>query len=160
MRPSRSTQNQSRSSDCCSSGVMRINAIVSFFIAADASGCFDFVGGGFYKCGCHRNSIHDSLAAQCWAVQVTTAIIRMFGKAVKFRHCPATVSAPGSMDVGSGDGWTTGAWLREGDGQLTTKKFSSGDERRESGDRSLMPNQLAFRGERRSRRCHSICLSD
>jgi hypothetical protein len=25
---------------------------------------------------------------------VTTAIVRMLGKAVKFRHCPATVSAP------------------------------------------------------------------
>jgi hypothetical protein len=27
-------------------------------------------------------------------IEVTTAIVRMLGKAVKFRHCPATVSAP------------------------------------------------------------------
>jgi hypothetical protein len=29
---------------------------------------------------------------------------RMLGKAVKFRHCPATVSAPASEPVVSGDG--------------------------------------------------------
>jgi hypothetical protein len=29
----------------------------------------------------------------------TTAIARMLGKAVKFRHCPATVSAPASFAV-------------------------------------------------------------
>jgi len=34
-----------------------------------------------------------------WGGQVTTSIIRMFGKAVKFRHCPATVSAPDSRCV-------------------------------------------------------------
>jgi hypothetical protein len=31
------------------------------------------------------------------AAPLTTAIARMFGKAVKFRHCPATVSAPISL---------------------------------------------------------------
>jgi hypothetical protein len=77
---------------------------------------FDFVGGGFYKCGCHRNSFHDSLTAQTRAERVTTAIIRMHGKAVKFRHCPATVSAAEPTNVGSGRGQTTGVQLREGDG--------------------------------------------
>ena len=33
------------------------------------------------------------------AAQLTTAIARMLGKAVKFRHCPATVSAPASFPV-------------------------------------------------------------
>jgi hypothetical protein len=33
------------------------------------------------------------------AAQLTTAIARMFGKTVKFRHCPATVSAPASLPV-------------------------------------------------------------
>jgi len=33
------------------------------------------------------------------AAQLTTAIARMFGKAVKVRHCPATVSAPASLSV-------------------------------------------------------------
>jgi hypothetical protein len=33
------------------------------------------------------------------AAQFTTAIVRMLGKAVKFRHCPATVSAPASALV-------------------------------------------------------------
>jgi hypothetical protein len=33
------------------------------------------------------------------AAQLTTAIARMFGKTVKFRHCPATVSAPASQPV-------------------------------------------------------------
>jgi len=33
------------------------------------------------------------------AAPLTTAIARMFGKAVKFRHCPATVSAPASRPV-------------------------------------------------------------
>src|SRR5579863_5322610 len=64
----------------------------------------------------------------------------MLGKAVKFRHCPATVSAPGSTYVEPGNRpETTGAWLREG-----------GRKRRKSGDRSCALNPLAFRGERRS----------
>jgi hypothetical protein len=33
------------------------------------------------------------------AAPLTTAIARMFGKTVKFRHCPATVSAPASLPV-------------------------------------------------------------
>jgi len=33
------------------------------------------------------------------AAPLTTAIARMFGKTVKFRHCPATVSAPVSLLV-------------------------------------------------------------
>jgi hypothetical protein len=33
------------------------------------------------------------------AAQPTTAIARMFGKAVKVRHCPATVSAPALLAV-------------------------------------------------------------
>jgi hypothetical protein len=33
------------------------------------------------------------------AAPLTTAIARMLGKAVKFRHCPATVSAPASLPV-------------------------------------------------------------
>ena len=33
------------------------------------------------------------------AAQFTTAIARMLGKAVKFRHCPATVSAPAPVPV-------------------------------------------------------------
>jgi hypothetical protein len=33
------------------------------------------------------------------AAPLITAIARMFGKAVKFRHCPATVSAPASFSV-------------------------------------------------------------
>jgi hypothetical protein len=31
------------------------------------------------------------------AAPLTTAIARMFGKTVKVRHCPATVSAPASF---------------------------------------------------------------
>ena len=108
----------------------------------DSASHFDFVGGGFYKCGCHRNSIHDSLAAQCWAGQVTTAIVRMFGKAVKFRYCPATVSAPYPISVGEEEARaklrnrrilrqqrrlcsTTGVGLREGKGLLMTEKLPS-----------------------------------
>ena len=34
-----------------------------------------------------------------WAVQLTTVIARMLGKAVKLRHCPATVSAPAGLTV-------------------------------------------------------------
>ena len=33
------------------------------------------------------------------SAQLTTVIARMFGKAVKFRHCPATVSAPANVSV-------------------------------------------------------------
>jgi hypothetical protein len=33
------------------------------------------------------------------AAQFTTAIVRMLGKAVKLRHCPATVSAPAIQAV-------------------------------------------------------------
>jgi hypothetical protein len=33
------------------------------------------------------------------AAPLTTAIARMFGKTVKFRHCPATVSAPALLPV-------------------------------------------------------------
>ncbi len=33
------------------------------------------------------------------SAQLTTAIARMFGKAVKLRHCPATVSAPSQVPV-------------------------------------------------------------
>jgi hypothetical protein len=33
------------------------------------------------------------------AAPLTTAIARMFGKTVKFRRCPATVSAPVSFPV-------------------------------------------------------------
>jgi hypothetical protein len=33
------------------------------------------------------------------AAQLTIVIARMFGKAVKFRHCPATVSAPALLSV-------------------------------------------------------------
>jgi hypothetical protein len=33
------------------------------------------------------------------AAQLTTAIARMLGKAVKVRHCPATVSAPASFCI-------------------------------------------------------------
>ena len=33
------------------------------------------------------------------AAQFTTAIVRMHGKAVKVRHCPATVSAPAPVPV-------------------------------------------------------------
>jgi len=33
------------------------------------------------------------------AAQFTTAIVRMHGKAVKVRHCPATVSAPATTPV-------------------------------------------------------------
>jgi hypothetical protein len=33
------------------------------------------------------------------AAPLTTAIARMFGKAVKFRHCPATVSAPALLPM-------------------------------------------------------------
>jgi hypothetical protein len=32
-------------------------------------------------------------------VQLTTLIARMLGKAVKLRHCPATVSAPDAVTV-------------------------------------------------------------
>jgi hypothetical protein len=35
-----------------------------------------------------------SLLQPCAAAQLIIEIARMFGKAVKFRHCPATVSAP------------------------------------------------------------------
>ncbi len=35
-----------------------------------------------------------SLLQPCASAQLITAIARMLGKAVKFRHCPATVSAP------------------------------------------------------------------
>jgi hypothetical protein len=35
-----------------------------------------------------------SLSLHFGVAQFTTAIVRMLGKAVKFRHCPATVSAP------------------------------------------------------------------
>jgi len=40
-----------------------------------------------------------SLLRLCAAAQLIIAIARMFGKAVKFRHCPATVSAPVSTAV-------------------------------------------------------------
>jgi hypothetical protein len=33
------------------------------------------------------------------AAQFTTAVARMHGKAVKLRHCPATVSAPAPVPV-------------------------------------------------------------
>jgi hypothetical protein len=59
----------------------------------DWSSRFDFRGAGFYKCGCHRNSFHDSLDRSISGGKVTTTIVRMLGKAVKIRHCPATVSA-------------------------------------------------------------------
>jgi len=59
----------------------------------------------------------------------------MFGKAVKIRHCPATVSASSVISVVSGrreafgiPGHTPLENLREG-----------GSERRKSGDRSLVP---------------------
>jgi hypothetical protein len=38
------------------------------------------------------------------AAQFITAIVRMHGKAVKLRHCPATVSAPASAPVQLGIG--------------------------------------------------------
>ena len=44
-----------------------------------------------------------SLPLNRWAAQLTTAIVRMLGKAVKFRHCPATVSAPRSTSVERGN---------------------------------------------------------
>ncbi len=36
-----------------------------------------------------------------FAAQLTTVIARMLGKAVKLRHCPATVSAPACVTVHS-----------------------------------------------------------
>jgi len=38
------------------------------------------------------------------AAHYTTVFARMLGKAVKFRHCPATVSAPASVSVDSNNG--------------------------------------------------------
>jgi hypothetical protein len=40
-----------------------------------------------------------SLSLLVGATQFITAIARMLGKAVKFRHCPATVSAPAMLAV-------------------------------------------------------------
>jgi hypothetical protein len=48
-----------------------------------------------------------------WA---TTIIIRMFGKAVKIRHCPATVSAPWKQEISrkttGATGFREGGWTR------------------------------------------------
>jgi hypothetical protein len=52
-------------------------------------------------------------------VQSTTAIVRMLGKAVKLRHCPATVSASGSTDVERGDQPEFFAQMGEGSHETT-----------------------------------------
>jgi hypothetical protein len=44
----------------------------------------------------------NSMTSLLWysaAAQSIAAIAGMFGKAMKFRHCPATVSAPASISV-------------------------------------------------------------
>src|ERR1700756_3949604 len=88
----------------------------------------------------------------------------MLGKAVKFRHCPATVSAPGSTDVERGNQpelfcpRCAKALIRPlehrcgkvAGGRLTTETCRWKPARRKSGDRSCALNPLAFRGERRS----------
>jgi hypothetical protein len=43
---------------------------------------------------------------------LTTVIARMLGKAVKFRHCPATVSAPASKAVVSAKAGSQLGYLR------------------------------------------------
>src|SRR5580698_955882 len=76
-------------------------------------------------------------------------LTRMFGKAVKIRHCPATVSATQESLV---------VWRRipRESGQMPLRSLHHGDaweggsEWRKSGDRSLVPlTWLTFRGERR-----------
>jgi hypothetical protein len=44
-------------------------------------------------------SMTSRLHSQIVAVHLTTGIARMLGKAVKLRHCPATVSAPATIAV-------------------------------------------------------------
>jgi hypothetical protein len=56
-----------------------------------------------------------------WAAQSTTAIARMLGKAVKLRHCPATVSAPAQRPVLSARaGNQPGIFRRRGGPSSTT----------------------------------------
>ena len=48
-----------------------------------------------------------------WA---TTTIIRMFGKAVKIRHCPATVNAPWKQEISRKTTGATGSGKVAGQG--------------------------------------------
>jgi hypothetical protein len=60
---------------------------------------FDFVLHPGYKVDVMEVASMTSLLQPFAAAQLTIAIARVFGKAVKFRHCPATVSAPASVPV-------------------------------------------------------------
>ena len=97
------------------------------------------------------------------AANITTAIVRMLGKAVKLRHCPATVSAPAAWPVVSARaGNQPGPSVCRGGPSLTTagepqraRRWEGGWKWRKSGDRSSAPYPLAVRGERRS---HHACF--
>ena len=60
---------------------------------------FDLSERHIYKHSWHESLIHAITAASVRAAHLITAIVRMLGKAVKLRHCPATVSAPASTAV-------------------------------------------------------------
>jgi hypothetical protein len=62
----------------------------------------------------------------------------MFGKAVKIRHCPATVSAPEGLLV-----VLTGTLRDSGQMPLGDLSWEGGSERRKSGDRSFGVTYLA-----------------
>ena len=97
------------------------------------------------------------------AAQPYTVIARMLGKAVKFRHCPATVSAPAlGPYYGSEQGTSKGlsavakALCEPLHGEPSGARLWEGGWKgasQETGPRVLYP--LAFRGERRS---HHACF--
>ncbi len=99
---------------------------------------------------CHRG------CSPSGAAQPTTAIARMLGKAVKLRHCPATVSAPASGPFHwAGQGTSLGLSAKRG--ELPSEPLQTDLRLWEGGWRSASqetgpraPNPLAFRGERRS----------
>ena len=104
------------------------------------------------------------------AAQFTTAIARMLGKAVKVRHCPATVSASASVAVGFGssDEGRNSARVFPPSAEGPTKPLEASPLRPFLGRwlekaqvRRPVPgafNPLAFRGERRSHHaCFRIC---
>jgi hypothetical protein len=115
-----------------------------------------------YKSGWHGNLFRAVPAALQKAAQRTTAIARMLGKAVKLRHCPATVSAPAQRPVlrvragnQPGSFRSRGTPCEPLHGEPSRARLWEGGWKcasQETGPRALNP--LAFRGERRS---HHAC---
>jgi hypothetical protein len=66
--------------------------------ASAVRGCYEFLltsrGVAFINVDVIEIHSMTALPSNFGWIRVTTLIVRMLGKAVKFRHCPATVSAP------------------------------------------------------------------